>query len=159
MLTCGALWSMALRPVPGPLVRWCRPPGTEPRTRLPCVRRTVKAAPRSRRCPKPCLARSPGPKPPLPIPLPTGPVSEHATPTAMSEHRADAAVACLRHTTGAARPRFTASAPISTVAPVLLRGWPPCLTSLRLLHTDLTDGPPLSTTSLAIVAAAESLLR
>jgi hypothetical protein len=156
---CGALWSVALRLVPGPLVGWCRPPGTEPRTCSPRVRRTVKAAPRSGHCPKPRLVRSPGPKPPLPVPLPTGPVSERATPTALSEHRADAAVACLRHATGAARPRFTASAPISTVASVLLRGWPPCLTSLRLLHMDLTDGPPPSTTSLAIVTAAESLLR
>jgi hypothetical protein len=61
-LTCGALWLVALRPVPGPLVGWHRPPGAEPRLRSPRVRRTVKAVPRSRRGPKPRLTRSLDPK-------------------------------------------------------------------------------------------------
>jgi hypothetical protein len=55
-LTCGAPWSVALRPVLGPLVGWRHPPSVEPRPRSPRVCRTVKAAPRSGRSPKPRLA-------------------------------------------------------------------------------------------------------
>jgi hypothetical protein len=48
-LTCGALGSVVLRPVPGLLVGWRRPPGAELRPRPPCMCHAIKAPPRSGR--------------------------------------------------------------------------------------------------------------
>jgi hypothetical protein len=153
-LTCGNLWSVALRPVPGPLVGWRHPPGGKPRPRSPCVHRTIKAAPRSGRGLRPRLTRSPGPKLPCLTRPSRQPGPKPPPPVPLS-------TACVRarHATGAARPCFRASAPVSVAAPVLLQGRPPRLTSLRLLREDLTDGTPPSTNSLTVITTTESLLR
>jgi hypothetical protein len=63
-LTCGALGSVALRPVPGPLVGWRRLPGAELRPRPPHVRHATKAlaAVGTRFEAASHLVRSPGPR-------------------------------------------------------------------------------------------------
>jgi hypothetical protein len=81
---CGALGSMALRPVSGPLIGWHRPPGSELRPRSPRVCHAIKAPAavgmRSEAASR--LARSPGPR--LTTPL----LSEHRGRDAVrSRHR------------------------------------------------------------------------
>jgi hypothetical protein len=63
-LTCGALGSVALRPVLGPLVGWRLPPGAELRPRPPCMRHAIEvpASVRTRSEAASHLARSPGPR-------------------------------------------------------------------------------------------------
>jgi hypothetical protein len=102
-LTCGALWSVALRPVPGPLVGWPRPPGAKQRPCSPRVRRAVEAAPRSGQGPKPrALTRSEASSPHAPVPIAWSEAatafntSDHACPSAPHHRRRPAVLHRLR---------------------------------------------------------------
>jgi hypothetical protein len=114
-LTCGALRSVALRPVPGPLIRWRCPPGAEQRQRPPRVRHAIKApaavGTRSEAASRP--TRSPGPR--LATPL----LSEHHGWDAVRSRLSPRALARseARHPTAVRAPRSRCGSKLSAPCP------------------------------------------